>query len=58
MKEISIEGLRQNLLYFFISIFVLASASIFIKTAYEIQIDNHELYQNSTQSYRVETQIL
>ena len=43
MKEISIEGLRQNLLYFFISIFVLASASIFIKTAYEIQIDKHEL---------------
>ncbi len=58
MKDISIAGLRQNLLYFFIFISVLASASIFIKSAYEIQIDNHELYKNSTQSYRVETQIL
>ncbi len=58
MKDISIIKVRQNLLYLFISISVLASASFFIKSVYEIQIDDYELYQNSTQSYRVETQIL
>ena len=58
MKDISIIRVRQNLLYLFISISVLASASFFIKSVYEIQIDDYELYQKSTQSYRVETQTL
>lgn len=58
MKHEKSYRLRQNFLYMSITLSVIFLSSIFVKTIYQIQIDDYEIYQNSTQSYRVETQVL
>ena len=50
--------LRETFLFILISATVVVFSLIFIKTIYVIQVEDHQLYTNSIQSYRVETDIL
>ena len=50
--------LRETFLFVLISATVLAFTLLFIKEIYVIQVEDHKIYQNSIQSYRVETDTL
>ena len=58
MTEKSLLRTREVLLFSVIFIVIIFSSIQFVRTIYEIQIENYDLYKNNTQSYRVETDIL
>ena len=58
MIEKSLLRTREVLLFSVIFIVIIFSSIQFVRTIYEIQIENYDLYKNNTQSYRVETDIL
>ena len=58
MTEKSLLRTREVLLFSVIFMVIIFSSIQFVRTIYEIQIENYDLYKNNTQSYRVETDIL
>ena len=53
-----LQRLRETFLFVLISATVVAFTLLFIKTIYVIQVEDHQIYKNSIQSYRVETDTL